>query len=106
MASTTRNSLNVLRFAVGSRGVRNNIINILRMNCAGDFFTNDFCTHLREFKRHSLDKYSEIIFTLPKNVKIIITTTLVDGERLLYNIPLLPSLPDPSFQKKRWWKTM
>lgn len=96
--------MNILRFGVGSYGVRNNIIDTLRVNCPGEFFTNEFCKHLREFKRHSLDTYSEIIFTLPRNIKIIITTTRVDGERLAYNVPALPSLPDASFQKKRWWK--
>lgn len=104
MTTLHRNSINILKFAVSSKNVRNNIIDVLKANCSGEFFTNDLCTHLREFKRHSLDVYSEIIFTLPKNIKIIIVTSLMDGDRLSYNIPILPSRPDPHFQKKRWWK--
>lgn len=104
MTSTNRNSMCVLRFGVGSRGVRNNIIDTLRANCSGEFFTNEFCKHLREFKRHCLDEYSEIIFTLPKNIKIIITTTRVDGRSLAYNVPCLPCIPEEKFQKVRWWK--
>jgi hypothetical protein len=98
------NTMNTLCFTVASYGVRNNIIHTIEANCPGEFFTNEFCKHLREFKRHCLDEYSEITFTLPKKVKIIITTTRVDGMHLSYNVPTLPSLPDKRFQKTRWWK--
>jgi len=101
---STRNSIQCLRFAVWSRGVRNNIIDTIQINCADEWFTNDFCNHLREFKRDSLDEYSKITFTLPNKVKIYITTPRVDGKTLVYDIPHLPTTPDKAFQKSRWWK--
>lgn len=92
------------RFITGSKSVRNNIIDIVRVNCKTHHFTENFCKHLREFKRHSLDNYNEIMFVLPTGEEITIITSLVDGEKLRYDIPSFDSKVHPEFQKKRWWK--
>lgn len=94
----------VLRFAVSSKNVRNNVIDIVKTYLTCEGFSEDLCSHLREFKRHCLDVYNEIIFLLPKGITLIIMTSLVDGRRLQYDVSELPSVPHKDFQKVRWWK--
>lgn len=75
-------------------------------NCKGYYFTEDFCKHIREFKRHSLDVYNELIFILPNGEQLLFVTSRMDGQSFEYRIPSFRSKAPSEFQKTRWWKIM
>jgi len=87
--------------------VDTNVRDAIRCHIIMEYTYHDFTTrlgnYLREFRRNSLDQYSDIQIVLPQMKVLEFRTPNRTGPELTLVIRSWKDKAPPEFQKKRWW---